>query len=73
MDLLQGWTPMHCAADNAEVEILQTLLKSCCKSDVHSKDIQVTCCQGCNCDLHVCIYVQLISYNYLCVSLGCKG
>ena len=39
--LMQGWTPMHCAADILHPEVVELLLKSCSQEAVNAADNKV--------------------------------
>ena len=39
--LLQGWTPLHCAADTLHKRVVELLLKSCTQEALSAADIKV--------------------------------
>ena len=39
--LLQGWTPMHCAADIVHPEVMRLLLKACTRDTLNAADVEV--------------------------------
>ena len=39
--LVQGWTPMHCAADTLHPGVMELLLKRCTKKALNAADVKV--------------------------------
>ena len=38
---MQGWTPMHCAADNLHPKVVERLLRSCTPEALNAVDAKV--------------------------------
>ena len=39
--LMQGWTPMHCAADTLHPKVMEILLHSCTPEALNAADVKV--------------------------------
>ena len=58
LSLLQGWSPLHCAADNGQVAMLSLLLTP---STVNAQNQQVTALKPKMVDMMICMKAYAVS------------